>query len=283
MGYALNVASGNLIGITTPPTAIAIRQEMDLNSLKLTAISGSVVGAATAVSLSALSGVIPGLVWNETMTGHQTTGSTGYALNAASGNLIAGTWATTSAVPTVAQIRAEMDSSSLKLTAISGIVVGAATAVSLSALSGVLISRTIPSGEYTTSSGVWTYNIRTLTSAGSAGATAQEVWEYSSGRSLTIPVSVSGIVDANIVKVSGEWVTVTNVVPANVVQVSGEYVSLADFGGGDVTVGGVIDANIVSISGVPVNIDATSVADSDELSALGNLLLRNARIIRLLP
>jgi hypothetical protein len=58
---------------------------------------------------------------------------------------------------------------------------------------------------------------------------------------------------------------------------------LGDFGGGDVTVGGVIDANIVSISGVPVNIDATSVADSEELSVLGNLLLRNARIIRLLP
>jgi hypothetical protein len=269
---------------------------MDLNSLKLIAISGSVVGAATAVSLSALSGVIPGLVWNETMTGHQTVGSTGYALNVASGNLIAGTW-TTGTAPTAIAIRQEIDLNSLKLTAISGSVAGlagaamrgtdnAATATSLSALSGVLISRTIPSGEYTTSSGVWTYGTRTLTSS---SATAQEVWEYSSGRSLTIPVSTSGVVNANLLQIKGADfdlggpVAVSGIVQANVVQVSGEYVSLADFGGGDVTVGGVIDANIVSISGVPVNIDATSVADSEELSVLGNLLLRNARIIRLLP
>jgi hypothetical protein len=94
--------SGTMVSIedfVSGLTAAAVRTEMDLNSLKLTAISGSVAGlagepmrgtnnAATAVSLSALSGVIPGLLWNETLSGHQTTGSTGYALNVASGNLI---------------------------------------------------------------------------------------------------------------------------------------------------------------------------------------------------
>jgi hypothetical protein len=96
-------------------------------------------------------------------------------------------------------------------------------------------------------------------------------------------ISNTDIFRANVIQVSGIYISPVQVADVNVVQVSGDYVSLADFGGGATIVGGVIDANVVSISGVPVNIDANSVADSDELSVLGNLLLRNARIIRLLP
>jgi hypothetical protein len=96
-------------------------------------------------------------------------------------------------------------------------------------------------------------------------------------------ISPVQVADVNVVQVSGHYISPVSIADVNVVQVSGDYVSLADFGGGATIVGGVIDANVVSISGVPVNIDANSVADSDELSVLGNLLLRNARIIRLLP
>jgi hypothetical protein len=77
--------------------------------------------------------------------------------------------------------------------------------------------------------------------------------------------------------------TVVDNLTTNLMAVSGVLTARTIPSGQYVTKGGVIDANIVSISGVPVNIDANSVADSDELSVLGNLLLRNARIIRLLP
>jgi hypothetical protein len=90
----------------------------------------------------------------------------------------------------------------------------------------------------------------------SSGASASDIWTYAN-RVLT-----SGILT-----------------DANIVYVSGQPVSIIDFGSN----GGIIDVNVVSISGVPVGIDSNSVADSDELSTVGNLLIRRARIIRLIP
>jgi hypothetical protein len=80
-------------------------------------------------------------------------------------------------------------------------------------------------------------------------------------------------------------VGLSGVLPVNVAQVSGVPVSLADFGGtaSDIAVSGIVQANVIYISGVPVNIDSSSVADSAELTTLGNLLLNRARIIRLIP
>jgi hypothetical protein len=54
---------------------------------------------------------------------------------------------------------------------------------------------------------IWNNSVRTLTSAGAGGATAQEVWEYAT-RSLNRAVSVSGIPSTNIVQVSGTPVSI---------------------------------------------------------------------------
>jgi len=78
-------------------------------------------------------------------------------------------------------------------------------------------------------------------------------------------VAISGIFDANIVQVSGIYVSYdSGIVDANVVQVSGVYVDLSDFntGSGTVDLTGIVQANVVQISGVPVGIDSGSVADS---------------------
>lgn len=203
-------------------SAVNVRTEIDLNSLKLTAISGSVAGlagdvmrgtdnAALTTNLNAVSGVlvartlfaadyfdwandtvanvttvatttnltnlasgaIADVVWDEMLSGHQTLGSTGYALNVASGNLI-----------------------------------------------------------------------------GETGASAQQVWEYSM-RGLNVAVAVSGIVDANIVSVSCQMVSPAATVNANLIQINGVGFELASA----VSVSGVVDSNVVQVSGNYVSIE----------------------------
>ena len=104
------------------PTVSEIRTELDTNSLVLAAVSGNVAGlagaamrgtnsAATAASLVAFSGVVSSLVWNDLLADNQVVGSVGYALNAASGNIVAGNWATTA-------------STTASLSALSGVIPG---------------------------------------------------------------------------------------------------------------------------------------------------------------
>ena len=91
-GYSLSV---------TPPTALAIRQEMDTNSTKLANLDATVSSRST-YSGGAVSSVTAGV------TVSTNNDKTGYAL------------ATTP--PTAAQVRAEIDSNSTQLTSIKGVV-----------------------------------------------------------------------------------------------------------------------------------------------------------------
>lgn len=60
----------------------------------------------------------------------------------------------------------------------------------------------------------------------------------------------SGIVDANLVQVSGVSITLSSAVDANLTQINGEDFTLADA----VSVSGVVDSNVVQVSGEQVSI-----------------------------
>ena len=75
----------------------------------------------------------------------------------------------------------------------------------IGSLEGITGGTTINDTGLIDNASIWNNDVRTLTSAGAGGATAQEVWEYGT-RSLNRAVSVSGIPAVNTVQVSGEYV-----------------------------------------------------------------------------
>lgn len=122
-----------------------------------------------------------------------------------------GDWNTTTP-PTVVQIRTELDTNSTKLANLDATVSSRLATASYSAPPSAASISTAVWGEAVRSltdkagfapsaadvtTAVWSAGTRTLTSGGS-GATAQEVWEYAGGRSLTDKVGFS-LADGSIV------------------------------------------------------------------------------------
>lgn len=246
-GNALNIASGILLqqtatgaGLTAIPTITNVTNVANLTNFP--------------------SGAVADLVWDEILGQHQVIGSTGYALNTASGNLIGGTTLTAEQVWTYSDRQL--------------------TAFPSGAFADAIWDEVIGQHRVEGSAGyALIFASGNLIGAGTSGAfTPADIWSFGSR-------TLSGTVNANIVTISGIAVSLANEFDANIIKVSGVPVSLSDFGGssGITSVSGIISANVVSISGVPVNIDSSSVADSQELNTLGDLLLRRARIIRLIP
>jgi len=104
------------------------------------------------------------------------------------------------------------------------------------------------------------------------GATAGQIWQYAD-RSLTEPVSVSGVPDVNVILLNNESVDFidlnvnSGVIESNIVSVSGNIVHINDFKADvsglstfnpaitAVAVSGIVQADIVQVSGEYVHID----------------------------
>jgi hypothetical protein len=84
-------------------------------------------------------------------------------------------------------------------------IAGSITVRGIGSITGTTGGTTINADGLISNDSIWNNDVRTLTSAGAGGATAQEVWEYTN-RSLNRAVSVSGIPTVNTVQVSGEYV-----------------------------------------------------------------------------
>lgn len=146
----------------------------------------------TGYSLSATpptAGEVADAVWDEARSRHTTSGTFGSGVIINTNSDKTG-YALTVTPPTAAQVRAEMDSNSTQLAAI----VADTNELQTEWADGgrldlILDAAYAPSAE-DVAAAVWAATVRTLTSAGAGGATAQEVWEYAT-RILTAPTNLA--------------------------------------------------------------------------------------------
>lgn len=125
-----SVVNANIVQVSGIP--VSIDETFDANIVSVSGVNVTLSdfntggGGATAAQVwsyadrqltSFPSGSFADAIWNESISEHQVIGTTGYALNTASGNLIG-----IIAAPTASQIRQEIDTNSVQLISLSGIV-----------------------------------------------------------------------------------------------------------------------------------------------------------------